>query len=65
VVKQYFRYIAGRGETPADYPVIRRVLEDFRASQFHFQELMVSLARNREFPGEEDAIHVARNHQAQ
>jgi hypothetical protein len=59
VVKQYFRYVAGRLETPADRPLIREVYEDFRNSQFHFKELMVSLARSREFrqPGED--VHVA------
>ena len=30
VVKQYFRYVAGRTETPADRPLIRSVFEDFR-----------------------------------
>lgn len=50
VVKQYFRYTAGRMETPADRPLIRKVLEDFRNSQFHFKELMVSLTVAREFP---------------
>src|SRR5262249_1856105 len=29
VVKQYFRYIAGRSETPADRPLLRKVFEDF------------------------------------
>jgi len=52
-VKQYFRYLAGRLETPADRPLIRQVYEDFRNSQFRFKELMVSLVRDREFP--EDA----------
>ena len=36
-MKQYFRYVAGRPETPADRPVINRLLDDFRNSQFHFQ----------------------------
>jgi hypothetical protein len=56
MVKQYFRYSAGRLETPADRPLIRQVYEDFRNSQFRFKELMISLVRSREFP--EDA-HVA------
>ena len=50
MVKQYFRYTAGRMETPADRPVIRKLLEDFRSSQFRFKELIVSLVRLREFP---------------
>jgi hypothetical protein len=63
MVKQYFRSIAGRMETPADYPAIRRVLDDFRNSQFRFKEAIISLVRNREFPGEEVTVHVARNHE--
>ena len=64
MVKQYFRFTAGRMETPADYPLIHRVLEDFQNSQFRFQELIIGLARSREFPGEEGTVHVARNNQA-
>jgi hypothetical protein len=48
LVKQYFRYTAGRLETPADRPMIRRVFEDFKKSQFSFRELMISLVRSRE-----------------
>jgi hypothetical protein len=59
VVKQYFRYMAGRLETPADRPLIRQVYEDFRNSQFRFQELMVSLVRSREFPVRTEDAHVA------
>ena len=59
IVKQYFRYTAGRLETPADRPLIRQVYEDFRNSQFRFKELMVSLARSREFPGATEDVHVA------
>lgn len=43
VVLQYFRYVAGRMETVADRPVIRRVFKDFRTSGFHFQELIMSM----------------------
>ena len=50
MVKQYFRYMAGRTETPADRPLIRKVLEDFRQSGFHFKEMIISLVRAREFP---------------
>ncbi len=49
LVKQYFRYTAGRMETPADRPLIRQVFDDFKKSQFHFKELMISLVRSREF----------------
>ncbi len=68
VVKQYFRYTAGRLETPADRPLIRKVLGDFRDSKFQFKELMVSLTVNREFPDQtvrrnmEGTAHVADNH---
>ena len=44
VVKQVFRYMAGREDTPADRPVIRRALDRFRDSGFRFKELMVSLS---------------------
>ena len=64
MVKQYFRYTAGRMETAADYPVIERALEQFRNSQFRFQELIIAIARGREFPAEEGSVHVARNNQA-
>jgi uncharacterized protein DUF1585 len=53
VVKQFFRYMAGRMELPADRPIITRVLEDFRNSNFKFKELMVSLVLARDFPGDE------------
>ncbi|MGH9722250.1 MAG: DUF1592 domain-containing protein [Bryobacteraceae bacterium] len=64
IVKQYFRYTTGRMETPADRPLIRRVLEDFRRSQFHFQELIISLVRLREAPDEGGPTHVARDYKA-
>ncbi len=49
LVKQYFRYTAGRMETPADRSLIRQVFDDFKKSQFRFRELMISLVRAREF----------------
>ena len=49
LVRQYFRYTAGRMETQADRPLIRQVSEDFRKSQFRFKELIISLVRSREF----------------
>jgi hypothetical protein len=52
VVKQYFRYLAGRLETTADRPLILKAAGDFRNSQFRFQELMVSLMLLREFSGQ-------------
>ena len=62
MVKQYFRYNAGRVETPADRPVIRQLVEDFRKSQFRFKELIVSMVRLREFPTSGGAVHVASDH---
>ncbi len=64
MVKQYFRYITGRMETPADAPLIRKVSQDFRQSDFHFQELMISLVRNRESLMDERNTYVAGNHKA-
>lgn len=64
VVKQYFRYAVGRMETPADRPLLRKVLEDFRSSRFRFKELMVSLIQAREFPDSKEAVHVASHHKA-
>ena len=45
VVKQLFRWAAGRPETPADEEVLKRALADFRGSQFRFKQLMISLAK--------------------
>ena len=60
VAKQYFRYIAGRAETAADRPVIKKMTDDFRRSQFRFKELMMSLLLSRENSGE--TLHAVRNH---
>jgi hypothetical protein len=62
VVKQYFRYAAGRMETEADRPVLDRIYQDFKSSNFNFKQLIVSLIRSREFPGEERSVRVANNH---
>ena len=67
VVKQYFRYVAGRLETPGDRPVLAHALKDFGASGFRFQDLIISMAINREFPaatvsGPAKEANVARNH---
>jgi len=60
IAKQYFRYIAGRRETAADRPVIRKITEEFRRSQFRFKELILSLMLARENSG--GTAHVVRNH---
>lgn len=62
VVKQYFRYTAGRTETPGDRPLIRKVAEDFKRSDFRFKELIISMVRSREFPSEGGPVSVANNH---
>jgi hypothetical protein len=50
VVKQVFRYMAGREDTPADRPIIHRTLERFRNAGFRFQELVVSLVKEQVSP---------------
>jgi hypothetical protein len=76
VVKQYFRFQAGRTDTASDRPLIRMVSDDFRNSGFKFKELIVSLMLLREFPNTDshqtslrpiapkpgDLQHVADNH---
>jgi hypothetical protein len=53
VVKQYFRYVSGRTETPADRQLLRTVLDDFRRSGFQLQEMIISMMRG----GEDVARH--------
>jgi hypothetical protein len=65
MVKQYFRYAAGRMETPADAPALDRIFQDFKNSNYRFKELILSLVRSREFAGEGKDAHVAGNHKAQ
>ncbi len=62
MVKQYFRYTAGRMDTLADRSLIHQVSEDFRKSQFRFQEMIVSLTLMREFPEAKGLSNVAGNH---
>jgi hypothetical protein len=62
MVKQYFRYTAGRMETPADRPTIRQIVDEFRKSQFRFKDLIVSMVRLREFPSSGGTAHVASDH---
>jgi hypothetical protein len=75
VVKQYFRFQAGRTDGSGDRPLIRMVSENFRHSGFKFRELIVALMVLREFPGADsrqsritpntgDLSHVADNHRA-
>jgi hypothetical protein len=62
IVKQYFRFQAGRSETAADRPLIRFVTEDFRNSGFRFKELILSMVLFREFPQGGQRLDVANNH---
>jgi hypothetical protein len=62
IVKQYFRYVAGRTETPADRPLIRRVLEDFKRSGFQFREMVISMVTAPEFRGEGASAGVTDHH---
>jgi len=64
VVKQVFRYMAGRQETPADQPVLNQAFEEFRGSRFNFQDMLVSLIKAREFGPANKETHVASNYQA-
>jgi hypothetical protein len=50
VVKQLFRYMTGREDTPADRPTISRALNRFRDSGFHFKELIVTLVTEHAIP---------------
>jgi hypothetical protein len=62
IAKQYFRYVAGRAETPADRPVILKMVADFRQSQFRFKDLILSLMLSRAIP--EGTVHAKRHHQS-
>lgn len=44
LVKQYFRYAAGRRENSDDEQTIDRAIQQFRSSGFRFRELMISIA---------------------
>ncbi len=52
VVKQLFRYAAGRRETRDDDRILERATADFRDSGYQFQKLMVSLIKYLVFPPE-------------
>lgn len=57
VVKQYFRYSAGRVEGPADRPLLRQALERFQSSQFQFKEVILAITAM------EGTSNVASDHQ--
>jgi hypothetical protein len=49
-------------ETPADRPVIRRVYDEFRRSDFRFKEMIAALMRARATLPQGGGEDVARNH---
>jgi hypothetical protein len=65
IVKQVFRYMAGRLDTPADRSMLRQALETFRNSGFRFKELIVFLAaaKDTNIPGR--SVNVASHHKTQ
>jgi hypothetical protein len=65
IVKQVFRYMAGRLDTPADRPMLRQALEIFRQSGFRFKELIVYLASARDIQSSGRYSSVASNHKTQ
>ncbi len=62
MVKQYFRYAAGRMETAADGALINRIYQDYTNTNYNVKQMILSLVRSREFPGEMRSVHVASNH---
>lgn len=50
IVRQLFRYAAGRHEARTDQLVIEQAYDDFKSSGFQFQELMVALGKYLVFP---------------
>lgn len=62
IVKQVFRYMSGRLDTPADRPALRQATDDFRNSGYHFKELLVSLIKSRESTDSRGVDYVANNH---
>ena len=62
IVKQVFRYMAGRSVTPADRPALNRALEAFRKSDFNFKSILVSLTKERNIPSKGESLNVASNH---
>jgi len=62
IVKQYFRYVAGRMETAADRPRIHEIFDSFRKSGFRFQELMVATMMEQSRSTEGGQRIAVRNH---
>jgi hypothetical protein len=62
LVKQVFRYMSGRQDTPADRPVLTQALDEFRKSDYRFKELMVALVKSRESSDSRRTVNVASHH---
>jgi hypothetical protein len=62
LVKQVFRYMSGRQDTPADRPALSQALEQFRKSDYRFKELMVALVKSRESSDSRRTVNVASHH---
>jgi len=62
IVKQVFRYMAGRMEKPADRPSLNAALDTFRTSGYKFQELMVALVKLREAQASRSTINASNHH---
>jgi hypothetical protein len=63
IVKQVFRYVMGRRDTRADAPLVRQAFERFKASGYHFKELLVSLVTTQADALRTEAKHGKRNNQ--
>jgi len=50
VVKQLFRYAAGRSETRDDRRILEHATKEFRDSGYRFRNLMVSLIKYLVYP---------------
>jgi hypothetical protein len=52
VVKQVFRYAAGRHETEFDQPYLDTMFDVFQKSGFHFRELLLAVVTSQPFLGD-------------
>ena len=62
VVKQVFRYMSGRQDTPADRPCSPRHWKRFASPDYHFKELMVASGKIEGIPGSRRTVNVASHH---
>jgi hypothetical protein len=59
VVKQVFRYMSGRQDTPADRPTLAQAFSAFQESGYQLKELIVALVKSSEFPDSRRTVNVA------